>query len=163
MHIAAASDATGRRVRMVIANNSISSSLLPLGRGHKTYLPFIEAVPSADEACEVETVTTADLFQRKHIDASALDFMYLDTQGSELAVLRGCSEELLRGMRAILTEVSTEEHYVGGCTMAELDAFLGERGFSRTLTHLPALGHGNALYMRTAEAVSNGAAREKSQ
>ena len=35
-------------------------------------------------------------------------------------------------MKAVLTEVSTEEHYVGGCLLGELDAFLGARGFVRT-------------------------------
>jgi hypothetical protein len=138
---------------MLIANNSISSSLLPLGAGHKRYLPFIQAVdaagaPAQQSAVEVETITIKDLLKRREVDASAVDTLYMDTQGSELAVLRGCGDALLAQMRAILTEVSTEEHYEGGCLMSELDAFLAERGFKRTVTHLPPLGHGNALYER---------------
>jgi FkbM family methyltransferase len=155
VHIAAASDVSGRRVRMLLTSNSISSSLLPLGRGHKAYFPFIQPVAQQDAAAaEVETITVAELFKRRKVEKAALDFAYLDTQGSELAVLRGCGDALLRQLRAILTEVSTEEHYEGGCTMDELDAFLGARGFTRTVTHLPPLGHGNALYERDADAVT---------
>ena len=151
--IAAVSDATGVPIRMTITNNSISSSLLPLGAGHLTYLPFIKALeadPSTSLAVDVRTITLAELLRRERIDASRLDFLYLDTQGSELAVLRGAGEPLLARLRAVLTEVSTEEHYVGGCDMGQLDAFLGARGFARTVTHLPPLGHGNALYERVA-------------
>jgi FkbM family methyltransferase len=166
--IAAVSDSSGERVRLTITNNSISSSLLPLGAGHLTYLPFIRAVEASDGASssclhvEVRTVTMADLLAQRGVDTRALDFLYLDTQGSELAVLRGCDEALLRQMRAIMTEVSTEEHYVGGCMLSELDAFLKARGFERTVTHLPPLGHGNALYERSSGATA-AAADKKAQ
>ena len=146
--IAAASDVSGQKVRMVITGNSISSSLLPIGRGHATYLPFIK--PVEGEAVTVETVTMRELLRRRRVDTSAVDMLYLDTQGSELAVLRGCDDALLAQLKAVLTEVSTEEHYQGGCLMHELDAFLGARGFARTRTRVPPLGHGNALYERVA-------------
>jgi FkbM family methyltransferase len=144
--MAAVTEQSGNKVTMVITANSISSSLLPIGRGHATYLPFIKAVP--DKAVTVETVTMRDLLRRHRVDTSALDMVYLDTQGSELSVLRGCDDALLAQMKAIMTEVSTEEHYQGGCLMSELDAFLGARGFTRTRTRVPPLGHGNALYER---------------
>jgi FkbM family methyltransferase len=159
--IAAVSDTSGDVVCLTVTNNSISSSLLPLGAGHLTYLPFIRAVEADGGApcleVQVRTVTMRDLLKQRRVDTRKLDFLYLDTQGSELAILRGCDEALLRQVRAIMTEVSTEEHYVGGCMLHELDAFLTARGFTRTLTHLPPLGHGNALYER----VDSGKAAEK--
>ena len=146
--IAAVSDVSGNEVRMVVTENSISSSLLPIGHGHAQYMPFIKGVES--KAVTVSTVTMRDLLRRHSINTADLEFMYMDTQGSELAVLRGCDDTLLAQMKAIVTEVSTEEHYVGGCLLSELDAFLGARGFVRTRTRVPPLGHGNALYERAA-------------
>ena len=146
--IAAVSDVSGKEVRMVVTGNSISSSLLPIGRGHAQLLPFIKADDA--KAVTVKTITMRDLLRRHSINTVDLEFLYMDTQGSELAVLRGCDDALLMQMKAILTEVSTEEHYVGGCLLSELDAFLGARGLVRTRSRVPPLGHGNALYERAA-------------
>lgn len=146
--MAAVSNQSGQNIRLTLTNNSISTSLLPIGRGHAKYMPFIKALHDDNSAITVETVTVSDLLRRRRINARGIDFAYLDVQGAELQVLQGCGDALLAGLRAILTEVSTEEHYQGGCTMDELDGFLGARGFSRTLTRVPPIGHGNALYER---------------
>ena len=145
--MAAVSDES-KRVRMTCTDNSISSSLLPLGWGHKTFFPFIRPMTSG-EHLDVVTITMKDLLHKEQVDTRALDMMYLDTQGSELSILRGCGDELLSQMRAIVTEVSTVEQYKGGCMMHDLDEFLSTHGLERTLTQVPSpVGHGNALYER---------------
>lgn len=78
------------------------------------------------------------------------DFMYLDVQGSELDVLQG-SRKILPSIKYIMTEVSSEEHYSGGCTENELHEFLKQQGFSLARRQMPPVGHGNAFYRRDVE------------
>ena len=55
---------------------------------------------------------------------------------------RGCR------IRYIMTEISSEEHYSGGCTEQDLHAFLTSHGFRLIQRKLPPIGHGNGFYVR---------------
>jgi len=124
-------------------DNSISTSLKPLGHGHKSYFPFIQQ----GEVQEVQTETLDGMFQRLALKPQDFDFMYLDVQGGELDVLQG-SQEVLPHIRYIMTEVSSEEHYKGGCTEKDLHVFLLSHGFTLLRKQMPPIGHGNAFYAR---------------
>lgn len=87
------------------------------------------------------------LFQRLALRAQDFDFMYLDVQGSELDVLQG-SREVLPHIRFIVTEISSEEHYKGGCAEKDLHDFLLAHGFQLRERQMPPIGHGNAFYAR---------------
>ena len=52
----------------------------------------------------------------------------MDTQGSELLVLRGCGP-LLRNIEFIKTEVPDFESYEGCCQLSDIQAFLEVHGF----------------------------------
>ena len=87
------------------------------------------------------------LISRLKLKQEDFDFMYLDVQGSELDVLQGATK-VLPSIKYIMTEVSSEEHYRGGCTELELHEFLTKHGFSLAERQMPPVGHGNAFYRR---------------
>ena len=59
--------------------------------------------------------------------------LVMDTQGSELLVLRG-ADPRLPSFAFIKTEVADFEAYSGCCQLAEVTAFLSARGFRGVLT-----------------------------
>ncbi|PCI77283.1 methyltransferase FkbM [Candidatus Aerophobetes bacterium] len=81
-----------------------------------------------EEIDQVEMeVTTLDIWaKRSGIDH--VDYIKLDTQGSELLILQG-AQELLDSVRIIKTEVEFNPLYLGQPLFADVDAFLRSRGF----------------------------------
>jgi len=125
-------------------DNSISSSLKPLGSGHKHFFPFIQQAKTQ----QLQTETLDGLLKRLSLNPREFDFMYLDVQGSELDVLKGSTTQVLPHIRYLVTEVSAEEHYKGGCLEKDLHEFLVSQGFSLVQRHMPPIGHGNSFYTR---------------
>lgn len=58
-----------------------------------------------------------------------VDFLSIDTQGSELAILKGAEGALTRDCVGVACEVSFVELYEGVPVFGEIDAFLRARGF----------------------------------
>lgn len=97
------------------------SSLLPFGT-HKQQYPHI------DFTGQVEVrVRKLDTLFADRIDA--FDYLYCDTQGYEIFVLRG-AENLLKHVKWCYLEYGDEELYRGSGVYADLAAFLKERGFA---------------------------------
>jgi FkbM family methyltransferase len=72
---------------------------------------------------------TADRFFRDQ-QLERIDFLKLDTQGTELEILKGAREYLSAGKIAVIkTEVSLLPVYRNQCTFTDVDRFLKERGF----------------------------------
>jgi hypothetical protein len=69
----------------------------------------------------------------------------LDTQGSELLVLRG-AEQTLSGTKYVKVEVADFEAYTGCCKVDDISAFLGARGFRETTRHEFARREGGGAY-----------------
>ncbi|CAK9109228.1 unnamed protein product [Durusdinium trenchii] len=106
-------------------DNSISSSLKPLGSGHKHFFPFIQQAKTQ----QLQTETLDGLLKRLSLNPREFDFMYLDVQGSELDVLKGSTTQVLPHIRYLVTEVSAEEHYKGGREVAKVtNGFMDEIG-----------------------------------
>lgn len=74
----------------------------------------------------VELTTLDDWAAAEGVDA--IDFIKLDTQGSELGILEG-AERCLKAVRVLKTEVSFNEMYCGQCLFGDVDRFLRDRGF----------------------------------
>jgi FkbM family methyltransferase len=108
----------------VASNGGQSSSILELGR-HREMWPSVHY----ERTIALESATFDWMVEHERIDLDRYDMLLLDTQGSELLVLRGASAHL-SAFRFVQTEVADFEAYTGGCTLAELAAFLGERGFA---------------------------------
>lgn len=78
--------------------------------------------------------------------------LYINTQGSEIQVLRG-AERMLPDVEVIFTEVNFVRRYEGCATFAEVDAFLTQRGFAMTYLRRyqdSQYTHGEAIYSRSA-------------
>jgi hypothetical protein len=74
------------------------------------------------------------LLERLQLPPQDYDFLALDTQGSELMVLRG-ARPLLAGFRFVKIEVADFEAYAGGCLLGEVAAFFAAHGFVEHARH----------------------------
>lgn len=107
----------------ISSNNGESSSILDLARHREVW-------PSVDYVSQIEmvSVTLPQLLATENIDVSAYDSIVLDTQGSELMILRG-AEAVLKNFQYIRTEAADFESYAGGATVSQIRDFLGAHGF----------------------------------
>ena len=138
----ALSDGDGQATFHVTNNDAQSSSLLPLAK-HTEIFPEVVEV----EKITVERKTLAKVMDFH--DLSPPDMLFIDTQGAEYQILSSLSQELLRGVSIIYTEVSTEELYAGGRTLNDIKALLEPEfvfvAFAPLFPHTPT--HGNALFV----------------
>lgn len=118
-------DEEGRSVAFHVASNDgLSSSMLDLA-GHRELWPQV----GYRRTLELRTTTLDALVRDGAIaPADGFDALVMDTQGSELQVLRGATA-LLAHIDYLQTEAADFEAYAGGCRLAELDEFLRARGF----------------------------------
>jgi len=116
----------------VSSNAALSSSILEL-KLHRDVWPEV----AFTETIALRSVTLATLVDRERVDLAGYDALVLDTQGSELLVLRGAGPVLER-LRWVKTEVADFEAYAGCCQLKEMEAFLGERGFQEVERQLSA-------------------------
>jgi FkbM family methyltransferase len=132
----------------IASNRGQSSSILELER-HREIWPGV----SYTGTITLKSVTLATLLHRARIEAADYDALVIDTQGSELLVLKG-AEPLLHNFKYVMTEVADFESYQGCCRLADIDSFMtrcGYREFKRT-TLVRRAGVGSyfeVLYRRT--------------
>lgn len=80
----------------------------------------------ATQTVQTETLD-ACLAQADH---QALDVLKMDTQGSELDILRGAEQTIAEGLLAVVAEVAFVELYQGEPLFADVDIFMRQRGFT---------------------------------
>ena len=107
----------------VSSNEGMSSSYLP-PKQHKEVWPQV----TFEQTLSLTTTRLDTLFERERLDHNRYDGMVLDTQGSELSVLKGAGY-LLRRFRFILVEAADFESYEGCCQVSELREFMMDNGF----------------------------------
>jgi FkbM family methyltransferase len=117
-------DQDDREVPFHISNNSDSSSIFELS-SHKEIWPEVAFV----DTMMMKTITLPTLVAREHLDLDLYQALVLDTQGSELLVLKGASS-ILRRFEFIKSEVADFESYVGCVQLPELNSYLLTQGFS---------------------------------
>lgn len=118
------SDEDDLEVRFHVASNGGgSSSMLELAQ-HRDIWPAVHFQRSEI----MRTVRLATLIEREGLSPVGYDVLVMDTQGTELRVLRG-AEPLLAGFRFVRTEAADFEAYVGCCRVDDIATFLTERGF----------------------------------
>lgn len=81
-----------------------------------------------ERKARLHSTTLPALLQQNGIDHKLYPALVLDTQGSELLVLRG-SESILPDFRYIKTEAANFEAYAGCCLVDEISSFLFGHGF----------------------------------
>lgn len=134
-------DKEGESYTFHVANNKGASSSIFEFALHRDIWPDIEY----ERSIQLKSVTLPGIVSRESIDLSAFDALVLDTQGSELLVLKGAAS-ILRNFRYLKTEVADFNSYKGGCTLRELDPFLFEHGFRRMLKRRFAERNGGGSY-----------------
>lgn len=117
-------DADDKEYEFHIANNNgASSSILQL-KQHKDIWPRVHYTATV----LLKSTTLASLFLRENIDAGKYQVLIMDTQGSELLVLRG-SLPILNNFKFIQTEVPDFESYEGCCQLSDINEFMIEHGY----------------------------------
>jgi FkbM family methyltransferase len=107
----------------VASNEGASSSILEFGK-HADIWPEV----TFERNIQVKGVTLASVMHGSRHKPEHYDALVLDTQGSELLVLKGAGP-LLKGFRYIKVEVPDFESYVGCCTLSDVIAYLATKGF----------------------------------
>jgi FkbM family methyltransferase len=108
----------------VSSNDGLSSSILDL-KDHKDIWPEVTYA----RTIRIKSTTLTSLFAREGIDASKYQALIMDTQGTELLVLRG-GLPLLKGFRYIKTEVPDFSAYAGCCLLSDIEAFMEQHEYS---------------------------------
>lgn len=137
----AAGTRTGFR-ELYLANNGQSSSLLK----PKTHL---EEHPSVtfEKSCNVQVSTLNHIAETAGMRDVQIDLLNLDTQGTELDILRS-GNFCLPQVQSIYTEVNVRELYEGCDTLWDLSAFLSAFGFAQLDTSITPYGWGDAFFTR---------------
>lgn len=108
----------------IASNAGASSSIFSLAK-HQEIWPEIHYVKSI----RLKSITFASLLRTEDIDSRRYDALVMDTQGSELLVLRGMGE-LVKNFKFLKTEAADFEIYEGCCTLEDLESYLRPLGFS---------------------------------
>ena len=116
-----------------------SSSLLE-PTAHLAEYPHVQF----HEELEVETELLDSLLER--IGVPRVDFLWLDLQGQELAVLRA-SKDVVRQVHAIYLEASRKPLYETACTFSDIQDFMSGEGLRMRVNQVGRVS-GNALYAR---------------
>jgi FkbM family methyltransferase len=124
------------RVLHVANNDGQSSSIFDLHQ-HRDIWPDIGYI--RDITVRTETLPTA--LERSGVRVQDYDALVLDTQGSELLILKGAAT-LLPSVRYVVTEAAEFEAYKGAATLDEIKDFLREFGF-RAAHHRVQVTHPN--------------------
>lgn len=132
-------DEDDKECSLHISNNGGESSSILDFSGHSQMWPDVKYT----HAITMKSITLASLLAREHIDIRGFDGLILDTQGSELRILKG-GGNLLTNFRFVKVEVPDFESYRGCCQIGELSAFMASNRFrehSRVpFMHTPNLG-----------------------
>ena len=121
-----------------IASNGESSSLLELGSHAESY-PGIKY----DKTIKIKTKRLDEVIPRERF----ADFLNVDVQGVELKALQGLGDRISE-FKWIYSEGNNSEVYKECTLIADLDAFLSEKGFSRVTTRwVLGAGWGDAMYV----------------
>lgn len=109
----------------ISSNNGESSSILELSL-HKTIWPTVSYV----DTLKLKSKTLPTIIKDNQVDLSKYNSIILDTQGSELLILKS-SLSILKNIEYVCLEVADFESYKGCCTLNEVDEFFIENGFER--------------------------------
>jgi len=138
----------GTEYTLHVANNEGASSSIFDFAKHVELWPEVQFTHDV----QVTATTLAHLIDVEGIDLRGYGALVLDTQGSELLVLKG-AVSVLKQFRFVKAEVADFESYAGCCEMTGLTDFMCQQGFtiSRKIRFFSRDGVGNyyeVLYRR---------------
>jgi len=117
-------DEFGKEYLFKVTSNEAASSSIFEFKHH------VDMWPSVYKSSEkiLTSTTLYDLCRSKNIVLQDYQALVLDTQGSELLVLRG-ADSILSNFKYIKTEVADFESYREGCQLEDISRFMEARGF----------------------------------
>jgi FkbM family methyltransferase len=107
----------------IASNAGASSSIFELAL-HRDIWPGITYAKTTT----ITSRTLTSLVREQDIDPSSYDALVMDTQGSELLVLKGAAP-LLRNFKYIQTEVADFEAYRDCCQLSDIESHLMQYGY----------------------------------
>ena len=133
-------DKDDKKILFKIANNrGASSSIFDFGL-HTKIWPGVNYT----KTIKLKSSRLTTMINNEKIDLKKFQALLLDTQGSELLVLKGATE-ILKNFNFIITEAADFDSYIGGCKIEELSKFLKTYGFKQVLktkfAHHPKAGN----------------------
>lgn len=123
------------------ANRGMSNSLLKPAK-HLEQYPSIQFT----ETEEVEIRMLDEIVN--HLAPFKGNLLVMDVQGYEMEVLRGALGTIATMIDYIYCEINRDEVYEGCAKVWDIDAFLGERGFTRVETNWSGGAWGDAIYIK---------------
>lgn len=139
----AVSDYEGISVMNIETKNNGQSNSLLNPKSHLISYPDIVFNGKEEvRVCRIDDLDF-DIFNREQTN-----MLLMDTQGTELSVLKGAIETL-SFIDYIYTEVNNEEVYENCCRVWEIDSYLLSFGFARVETKWTNQGWGDALYIKS--------------
>lgn len=140
----------GKEVEFFVASNGgqSSSAMKPLNHLDEfSYVRFDQKIKLVGH--QLDGVLTF-LRQNGHAAACAKpDLLYMDTQGSELEVLKGATSTLA-AVDVVITEVTRNQMYEGAPSLAELTSFLNAHDFALNNVNFNGNHHADALFIKRA-------------
>jgi FkbM family methyltransferase len=143
VHLAAAHEKEFEIVRLNVANNGESSSILDLDF-HKIAHPHIQYVGQV----EIPTRRIDSIVLKGGYNPEEFNFMNIDVQGAELLVLKGSTALLENTVDYIYTEINEKSLYKDCALVNDIDEFLLEFKFKREITRMTEYGWGDAFYVK---------------
>ena len=113
-----------------VANNGGESSSILALKEHRDVWPKVGFTSSIN----LRSSTLATVLAREGIGGARYDALVMDTQGSELLVLKG-AEPILPQFRFIKTEVPDFEAYEGCARLEDIEQYLVGRGYRELYRH----------------------------
>jgi FkbM family methyltransferase len=117
-------DRDGAKLSLNISNNGGASSSIMDFKEHKLLWPEVGYIDSI----EMTTMTLTSLVRETQLDLAVYNSIVLDTQGSELLILKGAIP-LLSSIAYVKTEVPDFEAYLGCPMLPEFTSFMKDQGF----------------------------------
>ncbi len=134
-------DVDGKEYEFHIANNKGESSSILDFNLHKEVWPDV----AFEKSIKLISYTLGSLLEKNKIDSTKFNMLVMDTQGSELMVLKG-SESILHNFKYIKTEVPDFESYKDCCQLKDIELYLSVRGYKEFLREPFARRSGGGTY-----------------
>ena len=142
------SRSSGRRT-FYVTHNPACASLLRPNQAFLDEVPLVAGYFSIDRQFDVDTISLDACLAGNGVDH--VDFLELDTQGTELELLEGADDSLRQSVLGIQVEIEFAPMYLEQPLFADVDAFLRSRGFTLydlSRYHVSRAAHGASLATR---------------
>lgn len=131
----------------VASNNGASSSILELSL-HQDIWPDV----TFEKKIKLTSKILPTILKENNISITDYDMLVMDTQGSELLILKGAIS-ILKNFKYIKTEVPDFESYKGCCQLKDIELFLNSYGFKECVrtkfaTHSNGGNYYDIIYLR---------------